>query len=373
MVSFEGVYNTRQWLETGFTSLDIACSRVDRRAGVVQLGIPTRVGIHLYANTKVGKSHCALSLGSILSEKLRRSLVFAPIDTFDLESAEVIVNAAGLTREPAVVLEDTDEATVEALRKSFDRDRFAVGILDSVMAISPIAEQEGKAGDANMGRRAKLTSTWVKQMFHTIKTSKEEKIFFAINHLYNNLGTPGTYTPGGKALVGFTSLHIKLQRAYPKIENNLGWLVEGVVEQANFIPHGRMFNLYVIGGYGIHRGLTAVFDCLMFGLAEKNKQGFVVCGDYKARLSALMDHPEDNEMFEPFIQALDDNKASISTRFITKEDRAKEAKKAAKEKAGKRARVQDDEEEVVEMEIDQDTGEVLSESHMATEPDLMEE
>lgn len=321
-LSFIGSYNDRHWLETNLTSLDIACGKTNRLTGEVTLGIPTRIGIHWYGMYKIGKSHGSISLAGILSEKMNKSIVHVPIDTFD-ESATDILEWSGMTLNPYIVFEDEDYKSMDKMSKVFAQDDVGVGILDSVMAVSPISEQEGSVSDANMGRRAKITSTWTKQMFHVVKHSKVEKIFFAVNHLFTKIGgIPGTYTPGGRTLLGFTSLHIKLSQAYkgmkPVTFENSSWLLNGKIEKANFGPTGKEFNLFIIGGLGIHKGLTAVYDCLKYGLAEEEKKVVFLQGNKIGKIQNMLEDFQNKGLFQPFHDALEENKLELAQGKVIK-------------------------------------------------------
>ena len=330
-LSFVGQYSDRSWIETGLVGLDIATGKTNRLTGEVTLGIPTRIGIHLYGMYKVGKSHTALSLAGILSSRLNKSIVHVPIDTFD-DNALEILEWSGMTINPQIVFEDEDYKSLDRMSKVFAQEDICVGILDSVMAVSPISEQEGSVQDANMGRRAKIMSAWVKQMFHVIKHSKDEKIFIATNHLFPTIGSiPGTYTPGGRTLLGFTSLHIKLTQARKGMKPVIfegARLLTGKVEKANFGPEGKEFNLFIIGGLGIHRGLTAVYDCLKYELAEEVKGVVYLQGDKVGKIKNMYEDFQTDTVFVPFHKVLEEHKMDL----------------AAGKSVGKKSKQEDDEE-----------------------------
>lgn len=335
-LSFVGDYSDRHWIESGLTSLDIACGKTNRLTGEITLGIPTRIGIHWYGLYKVGKTTSVLSLAGILSSKMNKSIVHVPIDTFD-DSMTDILEWSGMTINPYIVFEDEDYKSLDEMSTVFAQDDICVGILDSVMAISPVSEQEGSVQDASMGRRAKVTSVWTKQMFHVVKHAEQEKIFFAVNHLFPQLGSiPGTYTPGGRTLLGFTSLHIKLTQArkgMKPVAFDGAWLLNGKVENSNFGPKGREFNLFLIGGLGIHRGLTAVYDCLKYELAEEKQGTIYLQGNKMGKVKNMLEDFQNADLFKPFHEILEENKIALA-----------QGKPVAKKKK------QDDDEEDVDLE-----------------------
>lgn len=339
-ISFVGEYGDRHWVETGLTSFDIACGKTNILTKEVTIGVPTRIGIHWYGRYKVGKTHSVLSLGGIISSKMGKTLVHVPIDTFD-ESATEILEWSGMTVNPYLVFEDEDFKSLDKMSDVFAQDDVCVGILDSVMAVSPVSEQEGSVQDANMGRRAKLIGTWVKQMFNVVKHAKQEKIFFATNHLFPTIGSiPGNYTPGGRTLLGFSSLHIKVSQARkgmkPVSFDGSSWLLNGKVEESNFGPKGKEFNLFIIGGLGIHRGITAVYDCMKYGLAEEIKGTVYLQGNKTAKIKNMLEDFQNDDLFAPFHAILEENKKELAQGITIKKVKA-----------------EDDEEEVDTKEVDE--------------------
>lgn len=338
-LKFVGTYNDRSWVRTGITSLDVACGSTNRNTGEIILGIPTRIGIHMYGMYKCGKTHCSISIASMLAQAMGKTVLHVPIDTFDDYVLNIMENC-GLTINPHIVMEGQDFESLNGMVKEFSKPEIGVGILDSVMAVSPISEQEGSVSDANMGRRAKLIGTWVKQMFGVVKHSKEEKIFIATNHLFANIGTiPGTYTPGGRTIQGFTSLHLRLSQARrgmkPIFFDGGGWLLNGKVDNTNFGEKGREFNLFVIGGWGVHKGLTALYDCLGFGLATEERGVVSLNGTKVGKIKTLVEDFTHTEKFDPFVSALADNLDTL----------LKPVESKKKTKKGKDEDVEEDEEE----------------------------
>lgn len=321
-LSFVGQYHDRDWIETGLTSLDIACGKVNRLTGEVTLGIPTRIGIHWYGLYKIGKTTTALSLAAILAEKMGKTILHVPIDTFDDQALDIL-EFCGLTKDPYIVAEVEDFKSLDKSVEMFAGDKIGVAILDSVMAVSPVAEQKGSVNDAVMGRRASLVGKWVKKMYPLTKHSKQQKIFIAVNHVFSNVGgIPGFHTVGGNTIQAYTSIHVRLQqgrKGMKPITFEGARLLIGKVEKANFGPDGKQFNLFVIGGLGIHRGLTAVYDCLMYGLAEEKKEGdkknskeYLYLLDNKmGTVKDLYADFQNEALFEPFYTALADHKQGL--------------------------------------------------------------
>jgi hypothetical protein len=49
----------------------------------------------------------------------------------------------------------------------------------------------------------------------------------------------------------------------------IGFLVSGKLEKLRYGAKGREFTYYIVPGYGVHVGASAMFDCFTLGLAER--------------------------------------------------------------------------------------------------------
>ena len=106
-LKFVGTYNDRSWIKTGITSMDIACGNVNKNTGEVTLGVPTRIGIHMYGMYKCGKTHASISIASFLAKAMGKTVLHVPIDTFDDYVLNIMENC-GLTTDPRIVMEGQD-------------------------------------------------------------------------------------------------------------------------------------------------------------------------------------------------------------------------------------------------------------------------
>lgn len=306
--SFSGEYRTRSRVITGLKSFDLAVSGNTSKG---QYGLPLRCGYHIYGPTGVGKTTFALSLAGMLSNLGPadvRGLGVMPIDTFDRSMAEEILIYSGLSGNCEFVLEDDHNKSLGKLKKVFAQEDVLGTVLDSVHALLSVAEEEGEAVDANMGRKAKMASTYIKQVYQLMTTSKQDKFFILTNLLFPNLGTMGYHTSGGMTPNSLTSIHIKLQKGRIKnkeVSFEQGRLLKGKVEKNNFGVTGKEFNVFVLGGYGIHRGLTAVYDCLHYGLAEEGRK-ISLDGVKIASIKDMIENHRDGELFKPFVTALNE-------------------------------------------------------------------
>jgi len=329
-LKFEGQTKSRSWRRTGLFGLDAAFSNINPITGTVTFGIPTRIGIHLYGATKVGKTHVAASLAARLAEGLGGTVLHIPIDTFDDYLADLMAYQ-GLTKNPLLAYHETDTGALDLSIKILGQNKnIAVTVLDSIMAISSMAELEGDVSDANMGRRAKVVSAWTKKIYNNTRISDNERIFIATNHQFPNLGTPGFSTPGGKTILGFTSYHVKLspqkkgmvQQIYNH-EHLKIWVLEGKVEKSNFSPTDRMFSLAIVGGLGIHTGLTALFDAIRFNYVQEVKNILTLNGLRLGKIQDFIASWTDNDAFTPFYNVLQENEETIAKTFKAKPPKKK--------------------------------------------------
>lgn len=201
-----------------------------------------------------------------------------------------------------------DEAMLDALAEAMMDDNVKAGLLDSVGAISPVAEEEGSVREANMGRRARIMGPFMRKVERALlRHRKTPALMLLTNHSHPNIGVPGVNTSGGKAVKFHSATCVRLN----SLENydDGSKLIEGKVTKLRFrpegTPHNATFNVFLKAGSGVHIGLTAVQDCINFGLAE-SKQGRVdLNGKGYGFLSKMIyEKADDQELFAPFIAAL---------------------------------------------------------------------
>lgn len=322
-ISFTGTYPIHPRIVTGCLSLDLAVAGQDFQRNNL-LGFPLRCGYHIYSKeTGLGKTSASVSLMGIAGAKLKKDLCISPVDTFDVANIESILTFAGFHGNVDIVLDPTSHSkTLEKLIRSYSSKSVCMALLDSAYACMSTAVDEGEPEDASMGRDAKMISTFVRQIYDATISSKDDKAFIVTNMLFPDLGgirrgfgPPPMSTPRGRTLPGLTSIHIKLTQQYRKnkaVRSDFGRLVHGKVEKNNFGPTNREFDVYMIGGIGIHVGITAMFDALNYGLAEEIKGAKVAIeGEVIGSIRNLIESWEDYTVFDPFIKLIEDNEDAI--------------------------------------------------------------
>jgi len=196
------------------------------------------------------------------------------------------------------------------LTKYLQEETSAIGILDSVAAISPVAEQKGDLGEANMGRRAFLMAQLNRRLIKISREAEEPKSIFMINHEYPKVGGMGKTSPGGQVKEFLCSMTVSVKRVWRKGGYDTfpdgSYVIHGKVNKNRWGIVGREFYLFVLSGKGIHKGLTAMYDALQLSLVQRGKvikindQSFGYLRDVinQAQMG-------NEEFFTPFYEALE--------------------------------------------------------------------
>jgi len=282
-----------------------------------EIGIPIRGIVEIAGPTGCGKTTATLSLAGMLGAKENKDIGFAFIESFDPVTLTDILESTKFAGALHPIVEKTDEKTLDALVDILREQNIMVGIFDSIGAISPIAEVQGEIGEANMGKRAKALAQFSRKVEHLLSYDPH-KIIFMNNHVHPKIGGRGTITPGGETTKYIATLNIRLKRAYYK--NNWeefpdgSYILEGKVEKNRFGFENRIFNLVVLGGKGIHPGLTAMYDCIQLKIAERGRGNKVTIGDTDFgtfRTIFGKAHEGNEDFFQPFFDALQTSKPDI--------------------------------------------------------------
>lgn len=316
-INLVGNYPERDRIETGWLSFDLAVSGQNLSRNNL-LGMPLSCGYHIYSeHTGLGKTVVSLSLLGKVASELKQSVAIMPTDTFDVVNLTNILEWSGMNKDVHIIAggKSHDEDLVQ-LEKVYSKRGVCGALLDSVYACMSTAVQEGNPEDSSMGRDAKMTNTFSRQMFNLTMRANAEghaKFFIMTNKLVQvigaarSFGPPPMDTPRGKDVKQLTSIHIHLLPAYvnkKKVVHEYGRLLRGKVEKNNFGPANREFIIFTIGGVGIHTGLTAVFDAIQYGVAVEKKNMVYLHGEAKGKITELIEDFHNTDRFIPFIEAL---------------------------------------------------------------------
>jgi recombination protein RecA len=152
------------------------------------------------------------------------------------------------------------------MEKSFDmiqwgiENNFDLILVDSVAAMSPLAEIEGSMGDSNMGLHARLMGQGMRRVTSMITKNKKTSIIFT-NQIRMKIGVlfgnPET-RPGGKALKYFTSgaiVDLRDPRGQKTTENKIetGKIINAKTIKNKLWPPYQKCKIYVDYGKGVNK------------------------------------------------------------------------------------------------------------------------
>src|SRR3990167_3722113 len=120
-------------IETGFWSFDNACMNNRGERG---FAIPAYSEV--YAKEGIGKTAFVTTLGGIIADKLKKNVVFLDWELQDFVTILHILENQNFDGTLQRVLEEKDEDTIDKFYKLMKNEDFAVGIMDSIAALSSI-------------------------------------------------------------------------------------------------------------------------------------------------------------------------------------------------------------------------------------------
>lgn len=314
MTEFIGKSHLTTRTVTGFRSLDLAFPQFSKTKEV-KIGIPNNLPYLVFGPKSFGKTTICLSLAGIIAQEQGKNIAMRSIEGFDAEWSGQQLDAIGFKGKVLLAEgDDNEEYNLDKLLEFMRDESVAVGILDSIAAIQPESEVNAKSVvEIQMGRRAQITNKLMRHVTNIPFWRESPLAFFAITHEYKPYSQYEKSTkPGGDGKQYLSRIHIKVGRE--KWSQDTGYILEdgsfiikGIVEEFNYGIKGRDFSLFVLGNYGLHRGMSAVWDCLRYNVAQK-KKGRVVLGETSATLNQLLAqaHAGDDATFQPFIDALQD-------------------------------------------------------------------
>lgn len=285
-VTVTGRYPRLERLKTSLFSLDYAMSYRGN------LGLPLRVLIELYGYTNSGKSTLAYFLaGKVASEMGKSQISIADLELADTEG--YIPRATGMAgfKGKIAMMDLTDakdkpkphsKILMQMVKDLYFDDEVGAIIWDSIGATqsdvqwAEVFNPKGEFGQAFMGKKPFLVGQIADAISQALREKKTPATAIALNHVHQAIGGRGHTTPGGerKGFLSGVRLMIWKGEAFYEDDNDpasppLGFLVKGQVEKLRFGGPGRRFQYYIVPGFGVHTGVTAMFDAFERGLAER--------------------------------------------------------------------------------------------------------
>ena len=247
-------------IPTGSISLDLAL-------GIG--GIPRGRVIELYGPESSGKTTLALH---IVAESQKKDGVVAFIDAehaLDPDYAQKIgVNVGDLL----ISQPDTGEQALNIVETMVRSGSVDLIIIDSVAALTPRAEIEGRMEDQHMGLQARLMSHALRKL--TAITAKSNTTVIFLNQIRMKIGivfgNPET-TPGGKALKFYSSVRIEVRKAaqLKKNEEVIGIRVKAKIVKNKVAPPFRIAEFDILYNEGISKLGDLIYTGVKFDVVKK--------------------------------------------------------------------------------------------------------
>lgn len=269
-----GNYPTILRRRTGLFSLDVALSSRG------ELGIPLRTVIEVYGYPNVGKSTLSYYLAGKIAEA--GCIALCDLEMMDIDYVARAITNTGFSGDIKVMSVTDDkgkpishEQMLMEMVGELSEENVGAAILDSIGAVQPISEAEGDFGEAFMGKRAKLVAQLSRASNAALRNKVRPSVELVINHVHSIIGGRGHDTAGGVTLKHIAAARLMLwsEMIWKKDDKEdatiLGFQVKGQVEKLRYGGRGRTFGFYIVPGYGVHAGASAMFDCFDLGLAEK--------------------------------------------------------------------------------------------------------
>lgn len=282
------------------------------------VGIPERSTIEVYGAKNVGKSTFCFSLMGKVAKLLSKNITLLDWEGQSKETVEGVLEAQEFFGSVNYMLNkvtETSEDTLERFVEALTDDEQNVALMDSIGAFRPTALMEGKIGDSNMGVFAREMGQFVNKVTHIQLRSEEPGVVFLTNHVHPTIGSmvQGQTTSGGEKKKYLAHVRIDLKRAYignSPVNFGESYLLKGKIDSNRFGFSGREFYVFVVGGEGIHTGLTALWDCVIAGhatlSAKSIKESVVVNmdGTSYGKFRTIFADRNNKELFVPFINRL---------------------------------------------------------------------
>lgn len=271
-------------------------------------GLPLRTVVEISGYEYSAKSTVAYHLCGVVREA--GTVCIADFENLDAEYVARAMQASGFHGTLRLVPLTNDkhkplmsEDMLNLLSDYISEEEVQAALVDSVGAIYTISEEEGNVGEGRVGRRAQITADFLRKCVFRLRWKENPSIVILTNHVHEIIGGRGTITAGGKAVAYLSSTRMRLQ-ADKKDDR---WIINGKIGKIRFRgnkPVSDVFQLVVVPGEGVHLGLSAVQDCITYGLA-KEERTVSLDGKSYGYMSKIVAQRDDPELFAPFHAALE--------------------------------------------------------------------
>ena len=271
-------------------------------------GLPRGRVVEIYGPDASGKTTLTLQVVAE-AQKLGGTAAFVDAEhALDPSYAEKL----GVNVDELLVSQpDTGEQALEITDMLVRSGAVDIIVIDSVAALTPKAEIEGKMGDSHMGLQARLMSQALRKLAGNIKRSNTMVIF--INQIRMKIGvifgSPET-TTGGIALKFYAAVRLDIRRigAIKKGDEIIGNLTRVKVVKNKVSPPFKTAEFDILYGEGISREGEIIEHGVEQGIIDKAgswysyKEDRIGQGKENVR-EFLKTHPEASAEIEQQIRA----------------------------------------------------------------------
>ena len=256
-------------IPTGSLALDLAL-------GVG--GIPRGRVVELFGPESSGKTTLALH---IVAEAQKRGGLAAFVDAEHALDPDYAKRLGVKVNELLISQPDNGEQALEIVDSLVRSGSVEVVVIDSVAALTPIAEIEGEMSQQHVGVQARLMAKALRKLTASIARTKTAVIF--INQIRMQIGimfgNPET-TPGGKALKFFSSVRIEVRRAaqIKKGEEIIGNRVNAKIVKNKVAPPFRRAEFDIFYNEGISKDAELLTLGEKYGVIKKAGASFTYEG-----------------------------------------------------------------------------------------------
>jgi len=271
-------------------------------------GVPCGRIIEIFGPEAGGKTTLALEIVAA-GQRLGKEIVY-----IDAENAldPKYARAIGVDVDNMFLSQpDTAEACLEICDEVIRSGEVGVVVIDSVAAMVPKAELDGKIGDKHVGLQARLMSQALRRIAGA--AAKNSTVVIFINQIREKIGVmfgnPET-TPGGRALKFFSSVRIDIRKAKSIVEGDeiIGSTHRARVVKNKVAPPFKNAEFPLRYGYGIWSEAELIELGTHYKLIQKSgswynaKDGSITLGQGLRKAANYLN--EDLELKEEIIATL---------------------------------------------------------------------
>ena len=313
-IKFTGnIPNSTERINTGFYSLDHAVEDV-----LGHSGWPLRSLVEVYGPKGVGKTTFCLEMLGILAKEKNKKIDILDFEIQDRETVENVLINSGYDGEVNYILTQSKESPEETLQRFADlmfNKNPNIGLVDSLGGFVSTPELEGSIGDRNVGDKPLKLGQFTGRLITAMSRAENPSSIFMTNHVHPTIGErmAGSVTGGGERKKYLSHIRLNLKRAFlGKATLDFGetWLMQGHVDDNRYGKRRTDFYMFMIGGEGAHKGLTSVFENLVYGYATSSSQSIketstiTLDGKSYGKVSHLIENRKDKDLFKDFTNKL---------------------------------------------------------------------